>query len=69
MVYASRVRKFKEGKGIEIREFAPELLVIMVTAYASDKDVLEVGKLGVSSIFPKGADFSVAARMINEVLH
>ena len=51
-----------------IREFDQGLPVIMVTSYATDENVQEARKLGISAIFPKAEDFSGAARLITAAL-
>lgn len=51
-----------------IRGFAPKLPVIMVTSYASDDLVREANRLGISAIFQKADDFSLAARLIQDAL-
>lgn len=52
----------------EIRSFEKELPVIMVTAYASDEKVQTAKSFGISGIFPKAEEFTVAARLIGEAL-
>ncbi len=45
-----------------------DLPVIMVTAYATDEKKREALSIGIGGFFPKGADFSEAAKLISEVL-
>lgn len=52
----------------EIRSFDKNLPVIMVTAYASDEKLQTAKSFGISGIFPKAEDFTVAARLIGEAL-
>ena len=52
-----------------IREIDRDLPVIMVTSYASDESVLEAKRLGISDIFPKAEDLSLAAKLINRTLN
>ena len=61
-----------EMDGVEtlsgIRVIDKELPVIMVTAYASDEKVQTAKGYGISGIFPKAEDFTVAARLVGEAL-
>ncbi|MBI5642484.1 MAG: response regulator [Deltaproteobacteria bacterium] len=61
-----------EMNGVEtlkgIRGLKPLLPVIMVTSYASDELMEEAASIGISSIFQKADDFSLAARLIQETL-
>lgn len=52
----------------EIRSFDIDLPVIMVTAYASDEKMQTVKGYGISGIFPKAEDFTVAAKLVGEAL-
>lgn len=52
----------------EIRKEFHDLPVIMVTAYATEEKKGEAMSVGVDDFFPKGADFSEAARLIAECL-
>ena len=52
----------------EIRRKNTELPVIMVTAYAAEEKMKEAEKMGISGIFPKGAELSEVAKMISETL-
>lgn len=52
----------------KIREIDAMLPVIMVTSYATDEKVNEARSLGISAIFPKDEDFSLAARLISQAL-
>ncbi|MBI1910776.1 MAG: response regulator [Deltaproteobacteria bacterium] len=52
----------------KIREAHTDLPVIMVTSYASEKLIDEATGLGITAIFPKAEDFSIAARLIQEAL-
>ncbi len=52
----------------EIRSFDKGLQVIMVTAYASDEKMQTAQGYGIFGIFPKAADFTVAAKLIGEAL-
>lgn len=51
-----------------IREIAPALPVVMVTAYAGAEQMAEAAALGIVDIFAKSEDFSVAARMVRHAL-
>lgn len=52
----------------EIRSFDTDLPVIMVTAYASDEKVQTAKGYGISGIFPKAEDFTLAAKLVGEAL-
>jgi CheY-like chemotaxis protein len=52
----------------KIRIDHPTLPVIMVTAYASEEKKEEAQRLGVTGFFPKGDDFTQAARLIDTAL-
>ncbi|MBI5599084.1 MAG: response regulator [Deltaproteobacteria bacterium] len=52
----------------KIREMDASLPVIMVTSYAVEDRMEAARRSGISAIFPKGADFSEAAKMISEAL-
>lgn len=52
----------------KIRVAHADLPVIMVTSYASEKLIEEATGLGITAIFPKAEDFSIAARLIQEAL-
>ena len=51
-----------------IREFNKEIPVIMITAFADDRKVLELEKYGISGCFSKDKDFSEGAAMIETVI-
>ena len=51
-----------------IRKEYHDLTVIMVTAYATDEKMREAARMGISGVFPKGADLSEAARLISAAL-
>jgi two-component system nitrogen regulation response regulator NtrX len=51
-----------------IRENHPDLPVIMVTAYASEDKMQIATALGAVGFFPKAADFSQAAKLIDQAL-
>lgn len=52
----------------KIREISTTVPVIMVTSYATEALMEKAKSLGISAIFPKAEDFSIAARLIREVL-
>ncbi len=52
----------------KIRSDYPTLPVIMVTAYASEEKKEEAQSIGVIGFFPKGDDFTQAARLIDQAL-
>src|SRR3989338_6451166 len=51
-----------------IRKKYYDLPVIMVTAYATDEKMREAARMGISGVFPKGADLLEAARLISAAL-
>lgn len=52
----------------KIRVDHPNLPVIMVTAYASEERMAAAAALGAVGFFPKAADFSQAAKLIDQAL-
>ena len=52
----------------EIRKIYPDLAVIMITAYTSNKRIIEAEEYGVTGFFRKSSDFSHAAKMIKTFL-
>lgn len=52
----------------KIREISQTLPVVMVTSYASDELQENAKRLGITAIFPKSEDFSIAAGLIKEAL-
>ena len=52
----------------QIRAFNSEIPVIMVTAHGDEKQLMECKELGIAGFFPKGGDFSNAARLITTAL-
>ena len=59
-----------DGIGVlkRIRAKDKELPVIIVTAYGDREKEEEASNLGISGFFPKGADFSKAAQLIEMAL-
>ena len=51
----------------EIRRIAPELPVVMITAHASTKGIIEAIENGASGFIKKSSDFSYAAKLIESL--
>lgn len=44
------------------------LSIIMVTAYATEEKKMEAEGIGINGFFSKGDDFSIAAKLISDIL-
>ena len=52
----------------EIRQFAKDLPVIIISAFVNDPRLADANKLGISGVFYKGSDFNEGMALLETVL-